>query len=185
MGIYPGKCGKIASVSRKIVKDWGAVSARHTKGIRPPPPRWAGAGGAVPGRRLRRVGSRRSPSGSVPGRRVPRERLPAVCLGGRFRRIGSPGSAPCGVLFGVGSRRVSGRAVCPGGRKKSRAFFFFPATPTRMYKEAAGSFSEKKPLTFPAKRAMDVSAGQETAQKRQPGTRVGREKPPPEERSPP
>ena len=52
-----------------------------------------------------------------------------------------------------------------------------------MYKEAGGSFSEKKPLTFRAKRAMDVSAGRETAQKAQPGTRVGREKPPPEERS--
>ena len=54
-----------------------------------------------------------------------------------------------------------------------------------MYKEAAGSFSEKKPLTFSPGGVMDVSAGRETAQKAQPGTRVGREKPPPEERSPP
>ena len=54
-----------------------------------------------------------------------------------------------------------------------------------MYKEAAGSFSEKKPLTFRPGGVMDVSAGRETAQKAQPGTRVGREKPPPEERSPP
>jgi hypothetical protein len=54
-----------------------------------------------------------------------------------------------------------------------------------MYKEAGGSFSEKKPLTFSPGGVMDVSAGRETAQKRQPGTRVGREKPPPEERSPP
>jgi len=38
-----------------------------------------------------------------------------------------------------------------------------------MYKEGRASFSEKKPLTFRAKRVMDVSAGRETAQKAQPG----------------
>jgi len=42
-----------------------------------------------------------------------------------------------------------------------------------MYKEAGGSFSEKKPLTFSPGGVMDVSAGRETAQKRQPGTRAG------------
>ena len=37
-----------------------------------------------------------------------------------------------------------------------------------MYKEAAGSFSEKKPLTFSPGGVMDVSAGRKAAQKRQP-----------------
>ena len=53
-----------------------------------------------------------------------------------------------------------------------------------MYKEARPPFSEKKGLTFRPGGVMDVSAGREAAQKRQPGDPGGREKPPPEERSP-
>ncbi len=52
-----------------------------------------------------------------------------------------------------------------------------------MYKEARPPFSEKKGLTFRPGGVMDVSAGREAAQKRQPGDPGGREKPPPEERS--
>ena len=86
----------------------------------------------------------------------------------------------------AGFRRVGFRAAgVPGRAKKNRVFFFFSGGPTRMYKEGRASFSEKKGLTFRAKRAIHVSAGQETAQKRQPGDPGGREKPPPEERSPP
>ena len=125
--------------------------------------------------------------------------------GGRrvFRAGGVPGlrgadpggcarAVPGGVLrrgFRAGFsrfRRAGFRAAgVPGRAKKNRVFSVFFRRASRMYKEAGGSFSEKKPLTFSPGGVMDVSAGRETAQKAQPGTRVGREKPPPEERSPP
>ena len=134
----------------------------------------------------------------MPGRAVP----PG---GGRrvFRAGGVPGlrgadpggcarAVPGGVLrrgFRAGFsrfRRAGFRAAgVPGRAKKNRVFSVFFRRASRMYKEAGGSFSEKKPLTFSPGGVMDVSAGRETAQKAQPGTRVGREKPPPEERSPP
>ena len=122
----------------------------------------------------------------MPGRAVP----PG---GGRrvFRAGGVPGlrgadpggcarAVPGGVLrrgFRAGFsrfRRAGFRAAgVPGRAKKNRVFSVFFGRASRMYKEAAGSFSEKKPLTFSPGGVMDVSAGRETAQKRQPGTRAG------------
>ena len=142
----------------------------------------AGGGGrrprrGVPGRRVSPAAVFRA--GGVPGRRGAD---PGGCAravpGGVFRR---------GFRAGFSRFRRAGfrAAGVPGRAKKNRVFSVFFGRASRMYKEAAGSFSEKKPLTFRPGRVMDVSAGRETAQKAQPGTRVGREKPPPEERSPP
>ena len=111
------------------------------------------------------TGKRETPTGSVDFFTAKRRSVPGRVFA-RFRRAGFRA------------------AVCPAGEKKTGFFFFFSGGPSRMYKEGRASFSEKKGLTFRAKRAIHVSAGRETAQKRQPGDPGGREKPPPEERSP-
>ena len=96
----------------------------------------------------------------------------------------------CVVMLSLMAVSVFATGGGSGGRgaragEKNRVFSVFSRRASRMYKEAAGSFPRKKPLTFSPGGVMDVSAGRETAQKAQPGTRVRREKPPPEERSPP
>ena len=134
--------------------------------------RAGGGGSETPAGCARADGSSRRRAAGFPGGRCARAagcRPRRVCPGGSGR--GLPAGFP-GGFFPVPAGGFPAAGV-PGRAKKSRVFSVFFRRASRMYKEAGGSFSEKKPLTFSPGGVMDVSAGRETAQKRQLGTRAG------------